>query len=205
MVLIRDLLSSNEFSRFALHGSILVGGCLLFYAGYYLGTRSLTRRLEVDCKAEILTEGFEGSPEAQLRRSSSVSSVGTMNEDSEKEPSPTSDSYRLALIVRKDCGLRRGQTIIHCCRAFLAEFKKLYKERSTDLKEWERDGQTLVVLRASNESELQSIRSKSKKRGVDSHYYTEKQTDGSSLRTVLALGPAKSDIIKELTQHLCRL
>eukprot|EP00210_Caulerpa_lentillifera_P001197 g1153.t1 len=209
MVLLKDFLSSSDFSRIAFHGSILVGGCLLFFAGYYLGTRTFYRRFEVDCK--VVEEqtgggdvgvGSEASPEPKLERSTSVSSIGTTTTE---DPMPLNDAYRLALIVRKDCGLRRGQTIIHCCRAFLAEFKKLYRDRSGDLKEWERDGQTLVVLRATNEADLLSIRNKSKKLGVVSHFYSEKQSDGSSLKTVLALGPAQSIIVRELTQHLCRL
>ena len=64
---------------------------------------------------------------------------------------------------------------------------------------------TVVVLRAENEEALKSLKKNATEMRVSSHIFCSKQTDGSSLRTVMALGPSKTSIVKELTQHLLRL
>ena len=64
---------------------------------------------------------------------------------------------------------------------------------------------TVVVLKAESERELTSLKTRASAAGVVSHTFNEKQSDGSSLKTVMALGPSKSTLIRELTQHLNRL
>lgn len=64
---------------------------------------------------------------------------------------------------------------------------------------------TVVVLRAESDQDLVSLKAKAMEMHVTSHTFASKQADGNALRTVMALGPSKSSMIKELTQHLLRL
>jgi len=64
---------------------------------------------------------------------------------------------------------------------------------------------TVVTLRVENESDFLEIKSKAQEIGVSNHVFINKLADGVSVKTVLALGPSKTSMIKDLTKHLYRL
>jgi len=197
-------LMDDRLMKYMIPGTLVMGGCLLFMTGYWMGSRKSKMQIMKHVHKEAVGSCMD-PPESALSRVTSEPSITSPESVDSEKGSPIGDTYRCALIVRKDCGLGRGKIIIHCCRAYLAEFKKLYKQKDPDLKEWERDGMTVVVLRAESENDLTSLKAKSSEVNVPSHIFVSKQSDGTSLRTVMALGPTKSSLIKDLTQHLLRL
>ena len=114
-VLSNALLTNDTWTKYIIiPGSLLAGGCLLFCSGYLLGSRK-TKRIErsspfekCDAKGEIQISCFPAGKELS-RVNSGTSLISSLSFDEVSERgSPGGnggDSYRCALIVRKDCGL----------------------------------------------------------------------------------------------------
>lgn len=94
---LKGVLNNEGMAKYAIPGSLVVGGCLLLYTGYTLGTR----KSKIGKKENVEKENGEALGDAQggaLKRVMSERSLAS-------EDSPVGDNYRCALIVRKDCGL----------------------------------------------------------------------------------------------------
>lgn len=98
-----DILSYEPFASYLIPGTLVLGG-MAFCAGYYFGSKAKLRPDDAPKK-----EGYEIHCYPPSREMSRVSSLQSMSSypDSGSDCGTSGDQYRLALIVRKDCGLVR--------------------------------------------------------------------------------------------------
>ncbi|KAK9903258.1 hypothetical protein WJX75_000922 [Coccomyxa subellipsoidea] len=108
------------------------------------------------------------------------------------------DTLVLAFLVRLDLQMSTGAAAKYCCTACLGQFKKLYKIKSVDLRQWELTNGKKVCLGVSNEEAMLDIQAVARKKGIP----TRTVMDERSAKTVLALGPARATDLNPLLLHL---
>lgn len=111
---------------------------------------------------------------------------------------------KLVLVVRKDLSMGVGKVAAQCSHASIMAYKK--SSRLMLLK-WALSGQKKVVLGCPNEESFNSIREEAQKLGVKTNIvhdagYTQVEPD---TKTVIAVGPAKEEMIDKITGHLSLL
>lgn len=171
--------SGSLSTTFVTAAAFATGGVL----GYYLGRSS--RSSSVDCRAVGLAQGYS---------SDSSSNIDILKEE----------DIRMAIVIREDLALTAAQIAEHSSRAVLGLFKKVYKQKITDLRRWESGNQKIIVLKSHDEAELTLIQQAARAYGIPTHTFTG--SDGASRqRSVMAIGPAHINLLKELTGTLSKL
>lgn len=111
---------------------------------------------------------------------------------------------KLVLVVRKDLSMGVGKIAAQCSHASIMAYQK--SSRFTLLK-WAISGQKKIVVGCPNEQALFDIRDNAKKNNlsvslVKDAGHTQVAPDTA---TVLAIGPAKEELIDQVTGHLSLL
>lgn len=111
---------------------------------------------------------------------------------------------KLVLVVRKDLSMGVGKIAAQCSHASVMAYQKSSKIM---LLKWALSGQKKVVLGCPNEHGLISIKDEAKKSGLLTNLVRDAghtQVEPDTL-TVLAIGPAKEELIDQVTGHLSLL
>ncbi len=112
--------------------------------------------------------------------------------------------WKQCLIVRADIRMSCGKK---CAQAAHAAVGAYEKAGSTVKKNWMREGQKKVVLKAKNEKELYELRVLAEEAGISAALITDAGMTEIPPGTVtaLGLGPAKSEELDKLTGNLSLL
>lgn len=195
-------------------GAIFLAG---FACGQYYAAKALAdarAKGAADSSTEAKMNGSTrkdlGRPPTPARRSLSngwpraespcTSDTGSDNGDTK---SSGQENYRIVLVVRMDLKMSKQKIGSLLCHAALGQFKKLHKTKNRNLWEWEHDGCSTVILRVPDEESLTDLKASAKTMGIPTHTVIDRGSAHSNpVRTVMAVGPAKSDVVSEVTKHL---
>lgn len=111
---------------------------------------------------------------------------------------------KLVLVVRKDLSMGVGKIAAQCSHASVMAYQKSSKVM---LLKWAISGQKKIVVGCSNEQTLVDIRDKAKQYRLLTnivHDAGHTQVEPNT-KTVLAIGPAKEELIDQVTGHLSLL
>lgn len=111
---------------------------------------------------------------------------------------------KLVLVVRKDLSMGVGKIAAQCSHASIMAYQK--SSRLTLLK-WALSGQKKIVVSCPNEQALNNIRDNAKQHCLLTNIvrdagHTQVKQDTV---TVLAVGPAKEELVDQVTGHLSLL
>lgn len=111
---------------------------------------------------------------------------------------------KLVLVVRKDLMMTVGKVASQCSHASVMAYKKSPKLM---LLKWALSGQKTIVVSCPNEQALNKIRDQAKQQLLLTNIvrdagHTQVKSDTV---TVLAIGPAKEELIDQVTGHLSLL
>ncbi len=104
------------------------------------------------------------------------------------------------MVVRSDLKLSRGKLAVQCCHASYSSAAKA----KAALKQWEKEGQKKIVLKAKNLQELNELRSKCIKLGLPCALISDAGLTELPAGTVtcLGIGPAEDKAINKITGSL---
>ena len=108
---------------------------------------------------------------------------------------------KLVLVVRKDLSMGVGKVAAQCSHASVMAYQK--SSRLTLLK-WALSGHKKIVVECPNEQALYEIRDEAKKHRIVTNIvrdagHTQVAPDTA---TVIAVGPAKEELVNQVTGHL---
>lgn len=116
----------------------------------------------------------------------------------------TKYNYKQVIVVRSDIKMSRGKMAVQVAHAAVSAFFETFKKKPEYCIKWLREGQPKIVLRASDEKELQNIYRKAIENGlitvliIDSGL-TELER---GTKTCIAIGPDEINKIDSITGHL---
>ena len=109
--------------------------------------------------------------------------------------------YKQAIVLRKDLKMGIGKAIAQACHASLGAYKKA---SPIVKKKWEEAGSKKVVLKVRSEKELLELYEKAEKKRIPCFLVKDAgltQLEPGTI-TALAIGPAKEEVVDEITGHL---
>lgn len=112
--------------------------------------------------------------------------------------------YKMVIVVRGDLKMRPGKVAAQVGHGVLAAYKLALKNTPAAVTEWEYIGQMKVVVRCETQKELMDVYHQAVKMGVAAEYIQDAgrtQVEPGSI-TVCAVGPARADIVDQITGHL---
>ncbi|KAI9558504.1 hypothetical protein GHT06_015292 [Daphnia sinensis] len=113
-------------------------------------------------------------------------------------------TYKLLLVVRNDLKMGKGKIAAQCSHAAVAAYKQILHKDPEMLKWWENYGQPKIVVKVDSEEELLSIATISRSKGLLTSVVRDagRTQIAPGSKTVLAIGPATTEAIDEVTCHL---
>ncbi|XP_057369170.1 peptidyl-tRNA hydrolase 2, mitochondrial-like [Daphnia carinata] len=113
-------------------------------------------------------------------------------------------TYKLLLVVRTDLKMGKGKIAAQCSHAAVAAYKQILHKDPEMLKGWENVGQPKVVVKVYSEEELLSLETISRSKGLLTSVVRDagRTQIAPGSKTVLAIGPATTEAIDEVTCHL---
>ena len=97
-----------------------------------------------------------------------------------------------------------GKVAAQCCHACLGLYKSQLKKDLPRLSAWETSHYKKIVLKCSNEEEMIKIAENAKKKNLD--YYIVRDAGLTQIlpgsKTVLSIGPATEEELKDVTNSL---
>ena len=103
--LLKTAFMDDRLMKYMIPGTLLAGGCLLLLTGYCLGSRKSKMQIMKHDGKEAQENSMERTESVLSRVMSEPSITSPESVDGSEKGSPIGDTYRCALIVRKDCGL----------------------------------------------------------------------------------------------------
>ncbi len=94
---------------------------------------------------------------------------------------------------------------MQCSHAAVAAYKQMMKQKDQEiLKQWENLGQPKVVVKVDSEEELLSIAANSRSKGLPTTVIRDagRTQIAPGSKTVLGVGPASSEMVDQVTNHL---
>ena len=120
-----------------------------------------------------------------------------------KSTSFTTD-LKMVMVVRSDLKMGNGKVAAQCCHACLGLYKSQLKNDLPRLQAWENSNYKKVVLKCTSEEEMLKIASNARSKGLD--YYLVRDAGLTQIapgsKTVLSIGPATEEELKEVTNYL---
>ncbi|KAL3222072.1 hypothetical protein MRX96_028987 [Rhipicephalus microplus] len=115
-----------------------------------------------------------------------------------------SSEFKLVLVVRADIKMEKGKAAAQCSHAAVLAYKQAQRDAPRALRQWERQGQRKVVLRASTENEMLSLASQARAKGLITSLVRDagRTQLAPGTRTVLGVGPAPEQLVDSVTGHL---
>jgi PTH2 family peptidyl-tRNA hydrolase len=112
-----------------------------------------------------------------------------------------SEEYKQVILVRKDLNLSKGKLAAQVAHGAV---EAVLKADNNLIKKWRNEGMKKVVLVVNNEKEFYKYLQEAKDFGIPTALITDAgRTEISpGTKTVLAIGPYKSDIIDSITGNL---
>lgn len=111
------------------------------------------------------------------------------------------------LIVRRDLNMRRGKECAQCGHAasdFLIDHA-FGKPLDLDIVSWFSNGTPKITVKVNSEAELDELYAKALQAGLRCHLVVDEgltEFNGQHTKTVLSIGPNKSEEIDKITGHL---
>jgi PTH2 family peptidyl-tRNA hydrolase len=108
---------------------------------------------------------------------------------------------KLVLVVRKDLNMGVGKIASQCSHASVMAYQK---SSNLMLLKWSLSGHKKVVVECPDEKTLFDIRDKAKELRIMTNIVRDAGLTqvGPNTATVIAVGPAKEDLINQVTGHL---
>ena len=113
------------------------------------------------------------------------------------------EKQKQVIVVRKDLNMRKGKMIAQSCHASLDVVLKNLED--PNVKEWLSGLFTKICVSVNSEQELLEIYKKAQNAEIIASLITDSgltEFHGVPTKTCVALGPAPSDTIDEITGHL---
>jgi PTH2 family peptidyl-tRNA hydrolase len=112
--------------------------------------------------------------------------------------------YKQVIIVRTDLGMSPGKLAVQVAHGSVAAAEHARKERSGWLRAWLAEGQKKAVVKVSSDGELHELEGKARELGVPAELVQDKGLTElpPGTTTVLAVGPAPSELVDKVTGHL---
>jgi PTH2 family peptidyl-tRNA hydrolase len=112
--------------------------------------------------------------------------------------------YKQVIIVRTDLEMSPGKLAVQVAHGSVAAAEHARKERSRWLKAWLAEGQKKAVVKVSSDDELHELEDKARELGVPAELVQDKGLTElpPGTTTVLAVGPAPSELVDKVTGHL---
>uniref|UniRef100_A0A1B6GJ57 peptidyl-tRNA hydrolase n=1 Tax=Cuerna arida TaxID=1464854 RepID=A0A1B6GJ57_9HEMI len=113
-------------------------------------------------------------------------------------------TMKMALVVRTDLKMGKGKAAAQCAHAAVSCYKRALYSAAKQLQQWEKDGQTKVVLATTEEQGLLKLASEAKKAGLIAvviHDAGHTQVR-SGTATVVGIGPGPQDLVNKVVGHL---
>jgi len=132
------------------------------------------------------------------------SAVYSSGEDSEYSDIEDTEECKMVLVVRNDLKMGKGKAAAQCSHATLAAYKQARRKCPRYLKIWECNGQPKVTLKCDTEDELHALLAKARSMGLVSAVIADagRTQIAAGSKTVLAVGPAPSESVDEVTGNL---
>ena len=111
------------------------------------------------------------------------------------------EAKKVAIVVRADTATDLSMLVDISSRTLLGQFKKLYKRRDPSLKEWESEGQPIIVHQAANEDVLIAVQAAARERIIPTHTFVTRRERGKD-RRALVVGPAPSEELLSVVGNL---
>ncbi|CAL5222048.1 g4345 [Coccomyxa viridis] len=122
---------------------------------------------------------------------------GIANGDSS---SGSSVDTKMALVVRLDLSMSVGELTKHCCTASIGQYKKLYKIKAPELKQWEKGGMKKECYGVDSEEELVRAREAARQEG----FATRGVVDGEERLVQLMIGPGSGAKLSQLLSGMAK-
>ncbi|XP_014275786.1 uncharacterized protein [Halyomorpha halys] len=117
-----------------------------------------------------------------------------------------SGNLKMVLVVRNDLGMRKGKIAAQCAHAVVGCYKAASAACPDILNQWEKSGQTKVVLQLDEKGEnaLIALRNKAKDANLIANMIRDagRTQVASHSATVLGIGPGPAESIDPLVKHL---
>jgi len=111
---------------------------------------------------------------------------------------------KMALVVRTDLKMGKGKAAAQCAHAAVSCYKRALYDASRELQEWERQGQSKVVLATSEEQGLLTLARAAQQQGLVAvviHDAGHTQLR-SGTATVVGIGPGPHHLVNKVVGHL---
>jgi PTH2 family peptidyl-tRNA hydrolase len=131
------------------------------------------------------------------------------------------DRSKQVIVIRKDLKMRRGKEIAQGCHAAMAFLTRQIQGQASEFdypqgggyevivkpaaKAWIDSNFAKVCVRVESEVQLDLIAEEAKKLGIECHVVVDSgltEFNGVPIKTCLALGPDRSELIDKVTGHL---
>lgn len=119
-------------------------------------------------------------------------------------PRPTEEELKMVLVVRSDVGMSTGKVASQCVHAALGAYRVCQLLNPSLLEEWRSMGEKTVALRCSSETEMAQLQLQASTANIATYAVRDagRTEVAAGCKTVLAIGPQRSDLIDSITGHL---
>jgi peptidyl-tRNA hydrolase len=121
-----------------------------------------------------------------------------------QRPQTFGSDLKMVMVVRHDLKMGTGKIAAQCCHACLGLYKSLLTKDLLRIQAWEKGYYKKIVLKCPSEEEMLKIAAAAAKKNLD--YYIVRDAGLTQIapgsKTVLSIGPASEDELKDVTSHL---
>ncbi|MEZ0393490.1 MAG: peptidyl-tRNA hydrolase Pth2 [Desulfurococcaceae archaeon] len=112
--------------------------------------------------------------------------------------------HKQVIAVRADLGMSKGKVAVQVAHAAVMAAFEAYRERPEWFRAWWNEGQKKVVVRVEGLEELQGLYSEARRRGLPAALVVDAGLTElpPGTPTAVAVGPAPSELVDELTGGL---
>jgi len=115
--------------------------------------------------------------------------------------------HKLVFVVRMDLRMRVGKIASQCAHAAIGIYAELSQNNPSALTQWLGQGQAKVVLKCANLEQLTKLENEAKALSLPTHVVHDagRTQVAAGSATVLAIGPAPSEVVNQVTGRLSLL
>jgi len=141
---------------------------------------------------------------AHIDNEDNESGVCSSGDESEYSDVSDCEDVKLVLVVRQDLKMGKGKAAAQCCHATLAAYKRAKRKCPDRLKVWEATGQPKITVKCDSEEDLMLLMVKARSLDLVSYVVADagRTQIAPGSHTVLAVGPAPSSLLDQVTGNL---